>query len=144
MFFKVFLPSQVALVVKNLPAMQVDIRDASLIPGSGRSPGGGHNNPLQCSCLENPGDGGASWAAVCGVAQSRTQLKRLSSSSSSDLNEKEVQKGLGFPASSVVKNLPANAGDMVGSSSGSGRSLGEGNGNLLQYSCLGNPMDRGA
>ena len=41
-------------MVKNLPAMQVDIRDASLIPGSGRSPGGGHNNPLQCSCLENP------------------------------------------------------------------------------------------
>jgi len=39
-------------------------------------------NPLQCSCLENPRDGGAWWAAVCGVAQSRTRLKRLSSSSS--------------------------------------------------------------
>ena len=39
--------------------------------------------PLQCSCLENPRDGGAWWAAVCGVAQSRTRLKRLSSSSSS-------------------------------------------------------------
>ena len=37
---------------------------------------------LQCSCLENPRDGGASWAAVCGVTQSRTRLKRLSSSSS--------------------------------------------------------------
>ena len=37
-------------------------------------------NPLQCSCLENPRDGGAWWAAICGVAQSRTRLKRLSSS----------------------------------------------------------------
>ena len=44
--------------------------------------GGGNGNPFQCSCLENPRDGGAWWAAVYGVAQSRTQLKRLSSSSS--------------------------------------------------------------
>ena len=43
--------------------------------------GEGNGNPLQCSCLENPRDGGAWWAAVCGVAQSRTRLKRLSSSS---------------------------------------------------------------
>ena len=43
----------------------------------------GNGNPLQCSCLENPRDGGAWWAAVYGVAQSRTQLKRFSSSSSS-------------------------------------------------------------
>ena len=40
-----------------------------------------NGNPLQCSCLENPRDGGAWWAAVCGVAQSQTRLKRLSSSS---------------------------------------------------------------
>ena len=45
--------------------------------------GEGNGNPLQCSCLENPRDGGAWWAAVDGVAQSRTRLKRLSSSSSS-------------------------------------------------------------
>ena len=45
--------------------------------------GEGNGNPLQCSCLENPKDGGAWWAAVCGVAQSRTRLKWLSSSSSS-------------------------------------------------------------
>ena len=45
--------------------------------------GEGNGNRLQCSCLENPTDGGAWWAAVSGVAQSRTQLKRLSSSSSS-------------------------------------------------------------
>ena len=45
--------------------------------------GEGNGNPLQCSCLENPRDGGAWWAAVYGVAQSWTRLKRLSSSSSS-------------------------------------------------------------
>ena len=45
--------------------------------------GEGYGNPLQWSCLENPRDGGAWWAAVYGVAQSRTRLKRLSSSSSS-------------------------------------------------------------
>ena len=45
--------------------------------------GEGNGNPLQCSCLENSRDGGAWWAAVYGVAQSRTRLKRLSSSSSS-------------------------------------------------------------
>ena len=47
--------------------------------------GAGNGSPLQCSCLENPRDGGAWWAAVYGVAQSRTQLKWLSSSSSSSL-----------------------------------------------------------
>ena len=45
--------------------------------------GEGNGNPLQCSCLENPRDGGAWWTAVYGVAQSRTRLKQLSSSSSS-------------------------------------------------------------
>ena len=49
----------------------------------------------------------------------------------------------GFPGGSVVKNLPANAED-VDSIPGSGRSPGEGNGNPIKYSCLGNPMDRGA
>ena len=44
--------------------------------------GEGNGNPLQCSCLENPRDGGALWAAIYGVAQSRTRLKQLSSSSS--------------------------------------------------------------
>ena len=46
--------SQVALVVKNPPANVGDVRDEGLIPASGRSPGGGHGTPLQCSCLENP------------------------------------------------------------------------------------------
>ena len=46
--------------------------------------GEGNGNPLQCSCLENPTDGGAWWAAIYGVAQSRTRLMQLSSSSSSN------------------------------------------------------------
>ena len=46
--------------------------------------GEGNGKPLQCSCLENPRDGGAWWAAVSGVAQSRTRLKLVSSSSSSE------------------------------------------------------------
>ena len=50
---------------------------------------------------------------------------------------------MGFPGDSAMKNLPANAGD-ASSIPGSGRSPGEGNGNPLQYSCLGNLMDRGA
>ena len=53
--------------------------------------GEGNGNPLQCSCLENPRDGGAWWVAVYGVAQSRTRLKQLSSSSSLD---KQSYKGL--------------------------------------------------
>ena len=56
--------------------------DPGLTPGSGRSPGEGNGSPLQYSCLENPKDGGDWWAAVHGVAQSWTRLKRLSSSSS--------------------------------------------------------------
>ena len=60
------------LVVKKLPADAGDLRDASLIPGSGRSSGAGHGNLLQDSCLENPMDRGAWWAAVHRVAKSRT------------------------------------------------------------------------
>ena len=67
--------SQVALVVKNLSANAGDLRDADLISGLGRSPGGGHGNPLQYSCLENPMDRGAWWATVYGAAKSQTQLK---------------------------------------------------------------------
>ena len=50
-------------MVKNPPASTGDMRDEGLIPGLGRSPGGGHGNPLQYSCLENPMDKGA-WRAV--------------------------------------------------------------------------------
>ena len=63
----------------------------SMDRGAWRAPWGcrfgeGNGNPLQCSCLENPRDGGAWWAAVYGVTQSRTRLKRLSSSSSKHLS----------------------------------------------------------
>ena len=57
------------MVVKNLPANARDIRDEGSIPGSGRSPGGGHGNPLQYSCLENPMDRGAWKDTICGVAE---------------------------------------------------------------------------
>ena len=55
--------------------------------------GEGNGNPLQSSCLENPRDGGAWWAAVCGISQSRTRLKRLSSSSSSRSFLKNISFG---------------------------------------------------
>ena len=62
-------------MVKNPPANAGDTRDVGSIPGLGKSPAGGHGNPLQYSCLENPRDGQAWWAAVYGVAQSQTRLK---------------------------------------------------------------------
>ena len=58
-------------VDKNSPA---NAGDTGLIPGSGRSLGGGNGNALQYSCLKNPIDRGAWWATVHGVTQSRTQL----------------------------------------------------------------------
>ena len=61
--------SQVALVVKNLPANAGDIRDADSILGSGRSPGGGHGDPLQYCCLKNSMDREAWWATVHGDAK---------------------------------------------------------------------------
>ena len=70
--------SQVALVVKNLPANAGDAGDVGSIPELGRSPGGGHGNPLQYSCLGNPRDRGAWRPTVHEVAWSQTCLKRLS------------------------------------------------------------------
>ena len=81
-----------------------------------------------------PGTGGAWWAAMYGVAESRTQLKRLSSSSSLTM---------GFPDGSNVKASACSAGDLE-SIPGLGRSPGGGHGNPLQCSRLENPMDRGA
>ena len=60
------------LAIKNLLANAGDIRDVGLIPGSGRSPGEGHGNLLQYSCLENPMDRGVSWAIVHRVTKSQT------------------------------------------------------------------------
>ena len=58
--------------------LRLDLRDVRLLPGSGRSLGGGHGDPLQYSCLENPKDRGAWQATVHRVSESRTQLKLLS------------------------------------------------------------------
>ena len=65
-------------MVKNLPVNAGDLRTVGSIPGLGRFPEGGHDNVFQYSCLENPVDRGAWRAAVHGVAQSQTRLKRLS------------------------------------------------------------------
>ena len=100
--------SQVALVVKRLPAEEGDVDS---IPGSGRSPGGGHGNSLQHSCLENPMDRGAWWATIHRVTKSQTQLKwlrthgrnenllystRNATEHSDDLTGKEIQKKEGI------------------------------------------------
>ena len=61
-------------VVKNPPANAEEAGDADSIPGLGRSPGGGHSNPLGCSCLENPMDRGDWWATVHRVSKNQIQL----------------------------------------------------------------------
>ena len=70
--------SQVVLVAKSLPANAGDIRGTGSVPKLGRSPGGGHGNPLQYSCLENPMDTLAWRATVHRIAKSQTRLKQLS------------------------------------------------------------------
>ena len=66
-----------ALLVKNPPANSGDIRDMGLIPGSGRSPGGGHGDPLQYFCLENPMDRGAWQDTVHGVTKEPDMTEQL-------------------------------------------------------------------
>ena len=73
----IFSASQVMLVVKNSLANVGDIRNVSLILGSGRSPREQNGNPFQYSCLENPMDRGSWWSTVYGVAKSWTHLKLL-------------------------------------------------------------------
>ena len=68
--------SQVALAVKDLPANAGNVRDARSIPGTRRSPEGGHGNPLQYSCLENPMKRGAWQAIVHRTAKSSAWLKQ--------------------------------------------------------------------
>ena len=70
--FPISWASQAGLVIKNLPDSAGNIRDLGLIPGSGRSPGGGHGNPLQCPYLENPMDRGA-WRATVHRATQRDE-----------------------------------------------------------------------
>ena len=97
--------------------------------------GEGNGTPLQRSCLENPRDGGARWAAVCGVAQGRIRLQWRSSS-----KHGASQMAL------VVKNPPASAGDIrdAGLIPALGSSPGGGHGSPVQCSCLETLTDRGA
>ena len=138
---------QVALVVKNLPASAGDARVIALIPGSGSSSGGGHDNPLQYSCLENPMHRGAWCATVHGVAKSWTQLQWLS------------RRRWWHPTPVLLPGKSHGRRSPVGCSPW-GRweldtterlhfhfslsCIGKGNGNPLQYSCLENPRDGGA
>ena len=98
--------------------------DLGSIPGSGRSPGEGHGNPLQYSCLENPIDRGTWWTTVCGVAKSQTQLSDFTFF---------LSQSMGFSDISVGKESTSNAGD-PGSIAGLGRSAEEEIGCPLQYS----------
>ena len=70
--FEILWASHMVLVVKSLPANAGDFRDKGSIPGLERSPGGGHINPLQYSCQENPMERGAWWATVHRVTKSQT------------------------------------------------------------------------
>ena len=79
---------QVALVVKHPPANAGDLGSN---PGLGRSPGGGHGNPLQYSCLENSTDRGAWWTTVCGVTKSWVRLKWLRLQARMHKGRKKVQ-----------------------------------------------------
>ena len=88
-----------ALVVKNRLANSGDIRDAGLIPGWGRSPGGGHGNPLQYSSLENPMERGDWWATVHRVTKSWTPLKWLSTLCTSSCGIKMSCKTWVLPSS---------------------------------------------
>ena len=155
---------QVALVVKNLPANVGDIRDVGSIPGSERSPGEGHSNLLQYSCLENPMDRGIWWAIVHRVSES-DMTKCLS------IWKKWQWKNMSYLMAILMDWYPwmeepgglQSMGSLrVGHDWATSLSLftfffffnfilflnftciGEGNGNPLRCSCLENPRDWGA
>ena len=113
-------------MVKNPPAIAGDVRDLSLIPGTGSSLEGGHGTPLQCPCLKNPMGRGARWAAVHRVSGSHTtehtQAKgkvsilhvatgcfHLAVASNSRVEILNLYQG-DFPGGPVAKTSPSNAG----------------------------------
>ena len=81
-------------MIKNLPASAGDGRDTGSIPRLGRSPGGGHGNPLQYSCLENPMDRGAWQATIHGVTKKSDMTEATSHACSSFLNIHGKSKSL--------------------------------------------------
>ena len=111
------------------------------IPGSGRSPGEGNSNPLQDSCLENPGDRGAWWAAVHRVSQSWTLLKRLSIHAC-------IGEGNGNLFQYSCLENPRDRGAWWAAVYGDAQSWTRlkrlSSSSSSQYSCLENFMDRGA
>ena len=84
-----------------------DVRNRSSIPKSGRFPGGGHESPLQYSCLENPMDRGTWWAIVYRGAKSRTWLKQLSTLARSKVLWSDTLVMWASLAAQTIKNLPA-------------------------------------
>ena len=100
-------------VVKNLP---VSVGDAGSIPGSGRFPGGGSDNPLQYSCLENPSDRGTWWAPVYGVSKESNMTEQLNNNNL----KHTVTLSTGLPCGSAGKESTCNEGDL-GSIPGLGR-----------------------
>ena len=112
------------LGVKNSPASAGNLRDVGSIPGSGRSPGEGHGNPLQYFCLEHPhGQRSLAGYSPWGHKESDT-TKQLS------IAQHSMYIYWGFPGSSTAKESTCNAGD-ISLIRGSGRSPGEGHGNPL-------------
>ena len=83
-------------MVKNLPASAGATGDLGLIPGWGRSPGGGHGSPLQHSCLENPTDRGAWQATVHGITKSWTRLSTHSINQKGPAEERECLRERGW------------------------------------------------
>ena len=115
--------------------MPADIGDLGSIPELGRFTEEGNGNPLQYSCLGNPMDKETWQSTVCGVAKSWTCLSNYTTT---------IYNIWASPMAQQVKSLPAVQADIgdLGSIPELGRSPEEGNGDPLQYSCLGNSMDK--
>ena len=97
LYISIYRTSQVASVLKNLPANEGEVRDAGLIPGSKICCGEGNGTPLQYFCLKSPMDWGAWWATVHTWLQSQTWLKQFS-----------THNNIWFlPVAQIIKNLPA-------------------------------------